>query len=799
VKLAFRRLLKSPGFAIIALITLALGIGVNTTAFTVLNRLLLKALPFPDSGRLVQVWSTSPKSESLPHSPGDYYDEKSQNTVFERMGVYYTYGSTSFAELGKPPILVNGIAVDCEFCPTMGIAATVGRTFTRYDQTNESDHHTQYIMLGNSFWREHFASDPTVVGRTVKLTGGQVIIVGVVSPAYDDPELFGRRVALWSLEAPDVQRNDHEHAWYQAAARLKPGVTLGQAQVQMTTIADRLAHDFPKSDAQRGLKVVPFPTSSIGDLGRDLTWMIMGLTLAVLLIACANLANLQLVRTTGRAREFAIRAALGASRGEAMRMLLTECLMLSMAGGILGLLFATWAKTYLAAYLSRDLPIDFHVLGFTFGASAVTGALFGMIPAWFASRADANAALKQSGRGASADRSRHRLRHGLIVAELALALILLTGAGYFIRGIRQISHRALGWRPENVLVGYVGLPERYGEQGSEKNRQFATRFRSDLLALPGIDQVTISQSSPAWGFRHAAFSIEGRPPPPEGQEPLAYRDEVSPGYLKTYGLRLLQGRDFTEADRKGGTEVAIINEAMAEKFWPGESPLGKRIRENDPAHPQWAEIIGVTNNITAGSDLYPPVTRFAYYLPYDQRASWPAFALHSAGDPRALEDRVRQVLAAIEPDVAISYMATAGDTMTSSLTTFTLVRRMLIEIAALGLLLAAVGIYGVVANLVSEQTHEVGIRMAVGAQSADVCWLFIRYGVRLALVGTAIGLAGSFALLRVLNQKVSIIPGDDPRVVIGVAILLALIALLACWLPAWRATKVDPVVALRTE
>ncbi len=799
MRFAFRQLLKSPGFTVVALITLTLGIGVNTTAFTVLNRLLLQPLPFPDPGRLVQVWATSPKWQYMRHSPGDYYDEKEGNTVFESMGVYYTPGNTSFSDLGQAPTIVRGIAVDADFCPVMGISAALGHTFTHYDQTNESDHHTQYIMLGNSFWRQHFGADPGVLGRTVRLTGGQVIIVGVVSPTCDDPGLFGQRTDIWSLEAPDVARNDHEHAWYQVAARLKPGITVEQAQAQMTTIAARLAHDYPKFEADRGLKVVKFPTDSVGELGRSMTWMVMGLTLAVLLIACANLANLQLVSTTGRAREFAIRVALGAPRGELMRMLLMECLMLSLAGGAFGLLIAKWANSYLAAFLARDMPLDPRVLAFTFALSALTGAVFGTFPAWLASRADANAALKQGGRGASTDRSRHRVRHGLIVAELALALILLTGAGYFIQGIRQISHRELGWRPENVLLGYVGLPNRYGDEGSDKNRAFGTRFRSDLLALPGVDQVAISGSSPAWGFRNVAFEIEGRPPGPKGQEPLAYRDDVSPGFLKTYGMRLLQGREFTDADRLGGPAVAIINSALAENYWPGENPVGKRIRETNTPHPEWIEIVGVTNDIVAGSDLYPPVTRFAFYLPYDQRARGPTFALHSANDPRILEDRVRHVLAAIEPDVAVSYMATAEETMASNISSFTLVRRMLTVIAGLGLLLAIVGIYGVIANLATERTQEVGIRMALGAQSGDVCWLFLGNGVRLALLGTGFGLLGSFGLIKILNSRVSIVPGDDPRVIIAGAALIVVVALVACWVPAWRATKVNPIVALRAD
>jgi predicted permease len=800
MRFALRQLLKSPGFTVVALVTLALGIGINTAAFTLLNRLLLQPLPFPDSRQLVQVWATSPRWQSEPNSPGDYQDEKEQNAVFERMGAYYMLDSASVADPGQPPVLLNGIAVDADFIRTMGISSSLGRCFTADDQKHEIAAHTQYIMLGNAYWRKHFGGDPNVLGRSIRLTGFPVTIVGVVSAAFDDPELFGHSLDIWSLDAPDANRNVRQAGWYQVVARLKPGVTIGQAQAQITAIAAMLAHDYPKTNAQRGLRVVRFPTDSVGDTGRNMTWMIMGLTLAVLLIACANLANLQLVRATGRAREFAIRSALGARRRELVGMLLTECLVLSLAGGALGLLIAKWANLYVSAFLNVDMPMDFQVIGFTIGVSAVTGALFASIPAWFASRSDVIVRLKQGGRAASTDRSRHRFRHSLIVAELALALTLLTGAGYFVRGIQRISERELGWRLENLLTGYIELPFRYGDYGSEKNREFGIRFRSDLLTLPGVDQVAVSGSSPAWGFRVVSFDVEGRTPTPQGQEPVAYTDDVSPGFLKTYGMRLLRGREFTDADRRESRGVAIINEAMANKFWPGESPVGKRIRESDESHGEWFEIVGVTNDIALSISLTPPSTRFAFYRPFDQHASRIlTFSLHSTGDPRALEDQVRHILAGIEPDIAISYLETAEETMTSHLSTFVLVRRMLVSIAILGLLLSATGIYGVIANLTSERTHEIGIRMALGAQSGDVCWLFLGNGLRVALLGAALGLLGSFGLIRILNSKVSIVPGNDPQVIIAGAFLIVIVALFACWLPARRATKVDPLVALRAE
>jgi putative ABC transport system permease protein len=787
MRFALRQLYKSPGFTVIALVTLALGIGINTTAFTVLNRLLLQSLPFADSGRLVQIWGTTPQYKFMPQAPGDYFDIKEHNTVFERVAVYYANSLASLADPGQPPEKATSVAVVADFFPMMGIVPSLGRTFT----ADEEAHHAPVVLLSNAYWRKHFGGDPHVLDT----------IVGVVPAEYDDPLLFGSPPDIWNLDQTDVNRNLRDKNWYQLAARLKPGVTIGQAQAEMTTLAAGLAHDFPRTNAQRGFNVIPFPTDSIGELGRNMTWLIMGLALVVLLIACVNLANLQLVRTTGRAREFAIRLALGASRTQLMRMLLAESLLLSLAGGAFGLLIAKWGNSYLAAFLNLDMPLDLRVIGFAFVASAVTGAIFGTLPALLASREDVNTALKQGSRGASADRSRHRLRNGLIVVELAMALILLSGAGYFIRGIQRISQRELGWRTENALFGYVALPhDGYGEQGDERSRIFGDRLRAELLALPGVDQAAIARGAPAWGFRGEQFTVEGRPPPLRGQEVFASTDTISPGYLGTYGMRLLQGRDFTDADRSGGSPVVIISESLAKQFWPGENPIGKRLGGTDPANPNWSEVVGVTIDVIGGSDLTPVGKHYAFYRPWAQGSHrFMSFSLHSAKDPRLLEDGVRHVMARLEPNVAITYMATAEESMASNLSVFTLVRRLLIEIAALGLLLSAVGIYGVIANLASERTQEIGIRMALGAQAADVRWLFLRGGIRLALVGTAIGLLGSFGLMNILDKKVAIVPGNDPWVVIGVALLLITVALLACWLPARRATKVNPLLALRAE
>jgi putative ABC transport system permease protein len=476
--------------------------------------------------------------------------------------------------------------------------------------------------------------------------------------------------------------------------------------------------------------------------------------------------------------------------------------MLSSVGGGLGLLLAVWGNRYLSAYLSLDMPINLRMVAFALAASMATGAAFGVAPAWFALRSDVNKGLKQEGRGTSVDRSRHRFRNGLIVAEITLALILLTGAGFFIRGIQRISNRELGWRPENLLVGTLSLSHgRFGEARDVRSANFAAQFKNDLQELPGVDQVAISQGSPAIGTHTTAFSIEGQPEPIAGHQPVANTDSITPGFLKTYGMRLLRGRDFTDGDRGDTRLVAIINESMAKRFWPGQDPIGKRIHEDVPTQNDlgWTEIVGVTNDIAIGGDL-TKAPAYTFYRPFAQNSNrFLVFTLHSRSDPRLLKDGVRRIFAKTEPDMVISLMATAEEINSWALSTFTFIRRMLVVIAAFGLLLSSVGIYGVTANLASERTREIGIRVALGAQPIDITSLFLRNGMRISFLGTAIGLLGSLALVKILVRKLAMLPGGDPLVFVTVCAILVGVSLTACWLPARRAAKADPLVALRAD
>jgi predicted permease len=797
---AWRQLLKNPAFTLIALGTLAVGIGVTTTSFTVLNRLLFRPSPYPEAARLVHISRTSVRDPNMvtPQTPGDFIDEREQNTVFEHMAAFSVNPMGSLLAPGQIAERSTAVSVSADYFQVMGIAPAVGRAFTPDDEAR----HAQVVVLSNAFWKKRFGGDSQALGQTLRFDGLPETVIGVLPATMDDPTLLGASVDIWKLDDFQVNRNHRETGWYHVVGRLKPGKSLAQAQAEMNTMGSRLALEYPKTNSGHSLNATPYHPAFENSLSQTITWLVMDLSGVVLLIACANLGNLQLARNTGRAREFAIRRSIGCSRGGLIRMLLAESLLLSLAGGALGLLFANWASSYVAASMGIAVPLNFRVVLFAFSVSALAAVIFGTFPAWVASRSDLNAAFRVGSHSATADRSRHRVRRVLIVVELAMTLLLLTGAGYFISGLRSLTHKTQGWSTDNVIFGTFSLShDRYGEEGDERSRVFSDRFRSDLLALPGVDQAVISRSFPmTLGSHGSGFLIEGHPAPIKGQEPLASPNWVTPGFFATYGMRVEQGRDFSEADRLKSERVAIVNHSMATKFWPGENPLGKRVGGTEPGDPNWCEVVGVVNDISGIGDSTSPQTQFEIYRPWAQSSGrYIAFAVHSTHDPRPLEGSVRKVLSNIEPDVAITSLGTIDEYMRSMLSSLETVSDSLVEISVLGLLLSFVGVFGVIANLASERVREIGIRMALGADASDVLWLFLRSGMRVALVGTGIGLLASCGLMVTLTKLLGAFPGNDPRVVIIVTVLLVGVSLLACWLPARRATQVDPVVALRAE
>jgi putative ABC transport system permease protein len=806
LKFAFRQLLKNPGFTAVAVLTLALGIGANTAMFSVLNAILFRALPYPGSDQLVRVYRTSPQSQSWSHSVPNFLDYQSQNNVFDRMAAF-TWLDFDLNEPGQPAERVRGMLASADLFPMLGVQPALGRMFT----SEEDRMNPTVAMLSHGFWMNHFGGDPNVIGRTLQLNRASVTIIGVMPAGFDYPLLWGR-VDLWRpIGFPPGMRQDvnRGNAWFQIAARLKPGVSLAQARAEMKAVAARSARDHPEKNAQTGLRVLPLGASSGDETSRRVTWMTMGLAAFVLLIACANLANLQFARAAGRAHEYAIRTALGAQRARLIRQLLTESLLLALIGGACGIMLALWCNSALGKHIivagqsGLALPLDLRVLGFALGVSVVTGVAFGLAPAWAASRADVNHNLKQTARGATADRSQHRLRHALIVAEIAMALVLLTGAGLFLRGLDRFTHRDPGWRVDGLLTGHITLPNSQYAR-NDGRRIFFERILERLVALPGVERAAVASSLPIERYSSGRrVVIDGQSQPPTGQEPLSAYQGVSPGYFETLGIRLLQGRSFTSSDNGSNSPaVVIINETMARSFWPNESPLGKRIAFEHPqtGFQRGIEVVGVVNDVRLSANLAQPETRLQAYRPVAQAMQGNlVIAIRSSSRPEGLTDALRRAVAELDPQLPVFEINTARQASARLLANYSLISKLLGGFALLGLLLAGLGIYGVIAGFVVERTNEIGIRFALGAQIRDILRLVLGLGLRLSLAGLLIGLIGAFGIECLLLSVVPELPSRDPVTLAVVGLTLIAVALVACWLPARRAMHVDPMEALRHE
>jgi predicted permease len=805
MKYALRQLAASPGFTIVALLTLALGIGVNTTAFTVLNRLMLQSLPFQEPQNLVQLWSTTARNGDNLVPPADYFDLQAQSTALTDMAAYSPWNQVSYAETGQAPIQVGAIYMTANFFPILGVKPQLGRTPTE----EETKKMAFVTLISDSFWRQHYNADPNVLGRTIRLNSRDSTIIGVMPASLEDPALFNGRPVIYYLDPVTHSRTVRTVGWDLVLARLKPGVKIEQAQEEMNVLAKRLAVAYPETNKDRGLKVTRYPTNQLGDKGEQLTWLTLALSGLVLLIACINLANLQLVRTTRRSQEIAIRLALGCPRGKLIGMFLLESMIVSVAGGVLGIGAAMWSNVFVARFLEMDLPLNWRVVAFTFFISLVTGALFGTVPAWLATRADAGAALKSGGRGATSDRSRHWLRQGLVVIELALALTLLAGAGFFISGIFRLTHRNLGWDTSHETIGALRLDQDHfwGEKNQARVLAFGDHALESMRAIPGVQAAALANASPSWGAQMMPFRVEGRPPPEKGEEQEAGYFSVSPGWFEVFGMHLIQGRKFTDADRADSAQVAIVSESMARKLWPGESALGQHVATFNPGSPhdalKWAEVVGVMSDFKGGSEFYNPnINNLKFIRPWAQDSDpvhGLVLCLRTTGPSAPAKEPLRKAIGLLLPDLALNYLATIEEDTANTYAFFNFLRRILVQIAVLGLLLAGVGIYGVVANLTSERTKEIGIRLALGAQPAGIVWLFVRNGLYLALAGAALGLGAAYGVVTILSRILPALPGKDPAFILGAALLLIAVALFACWLPARRTTKISPTVALRAE
>ena len=802
LRYAIRMMVSNRGFTAVAVLALALGIGANTVIFSVVNAVLLRSLPFPEPGRIVMVFESDLKKQSREAIAGaNFVDWRGQNQVFENIATYRqdTFSLTG----GDRPERAWGVVTTASLFPVLGVKPILGRVFQPDDENRGSG---RVAVISQSLWERRFASDPNVVGQKLTANGEPLTIIGVMPALFRFPEetdlwIPPRQSVPEHVLRPTVNMATNRDSHYlDAIASLKPGVTLEQARADMNAVALHIQEQNP-GEMDRGVSLVTLREYQIGDI-RPTLLILFGAVGFVLLIACANVANLLLARAATRHQEIAVRTALGANRLRLVRQLLTESLVLSVAGGGLGLLFAVWGIAPLTALMpanmpgAKDMRVDGKVLGFTLGVSLVTALVFGLVPALQATKSDLNESLKEGGRGGTAGAHRSRARSLLVVSEIALSLVLLIGAGLMIKSFIRLEQVNPGFETRNVLTMRLSLPAAQYPDG-RRRAAFFQQVVERIGALPVAQSVAaISRLPLTPGNSSRSFEIEGSPNDSSGDGPSADYRVISSDYFQALGIPLLNGRAFTEQDNGDAPPTAIINETAARRYWPNEDPLGKRLRieSDDP----WMEIVGVVGNVKhVGLDSQ---SKAELYMPY-LKDPWPfmTVVVRSASNPKILADAMRNEVWAVDKDLPVPDIKTMDDLLSGSVARRRFNMMLLGIFAAIALVLAAVGIYGVMSYSVTQRTHEIGIRMALGAKQSDVVKLVVGQGITLTLIGVGLGLAGALALTRVLASLLFEVGTTDPATFIAISILLTGVALGACFVPARRAAKVDPMIALRYE
>jgi predicted permease len=815
IRYGFRQLIKHPAFTIIAILTLALGIGANTAIFSVVNAVLLKPLPFPEPEQLIAIGMTDTRQKGETNlnslSYPDFFDFRDQNRTLASSAVYRDRSFALSGEEGATSL--RGQKVSAEFFDVIGIKPAIGRAFVRDDEQGGGGPGGFKVIISHDFWQKHFGADPNVVGRTIVLDRRQYTVSGVMPAGFQFP-ISNDAIDFYVTIAEDAanpdgslpatkQRGNHS---LQAVARLKPGATVAQAQADLAAIAAALTKQFPESNTHFGVLVKPLREEMIGDV-RTALYILFGAVVCVLLIANANVANLLLARASARGKEIALRAAMGASRTRIIRQLLTESVLLSGLGGIAGLLLAQWGTEALIKTVPQNIPristiqLDASVLVFTLLVSLLTGVIFGLVPAWQASHVDLNSSLKSGTRTGGGGEGKGRIRNALIMAEVALALVLLISAGLLIQSFARLGRVQTGLRSDRLLTARIGLPD-VAYPKNENVIAFYDQFLPKVRAIPGVESASAILPLPLSGSNMVTSFDSEDNPLPEGQRPGAPVRIIATDYFKTTGIPIRQGRVFDDRDQYQSAPVVIVNERFVQKFFPGKNVIGKRIQPGfsaDDSGEKWREIIGVVGNVKHlnlknedSPEMYLPRTQ----IPIGVMS---VVIRTSVSNPNAITNSLRKELAALDATIPLTSVRVFDEYISRSLARPRFNTLLLSIFAGTALVLTAIGIYGVMAYSVSQRTSEIGIRIALGAGKSSIFRLIVGQAMTLVAISLVVGVAGAFAATRLLNSLLFGVGASDPVTFIGIVLLVSAVAFIAAWLPARRATRVNPIIALRAE
>jgi len=798
----FRQLRKNRGFTAVAVITLALGIGANTTIFSTVNAMLLRPFPFPKLDRIVTIWETVPKQnvDRLSAAPANFRDWSEQSKGFERLAAVQSWDANLTG--GNVAEHVEGFRVTSEFFTLLGMPMHLGRSIGSADFQPGA---APVVVVDYGFWQQHLGSDPMIVGKELLLNGEKFTVAGITSQDFDFPP----GAKIWTpLNLNDTQKADRENHSLIVHGRLEDGVSISQAQANLQGIAARLAQRYPSTNTGHEVSV----KNTVEDMAygsRQFVLVLMGAAAFVLLLCCANVANLQLARAFARQKEIALRTALGATRWHIGRQLLAESVLLALLGSAGALLLARWGL----AAMSRNIPpfivehiaglkhmqVDSRVFLFTLAVAIATGMITGLAPAWHLSRPNLNDTLKEGGRSSNLSGGRYRLRTLLVISEIALSLVLLVGAGTMVKGFQAMVASNMGFDRSHVLTFRVALPqEKYGDK--DRIRGYYERVLRELAALPGVESAACLTSLPSgWSWNWVEFAAEGKPPAVPGEAPAAISQVVSPGFFSALRVPLRRGRLLSEQDGRDAPPVAVVSEEMAHQNWPGQDPLGKHIRMGRPAAAEpWRTIVGIVGDVRPNPIDHSPAP--TVYLPLAQEPELSsAFVVRTSGDPLALAGAVNSQMRAVDPDQPSYDVRSLEQVLSDSLSGIEQSARMMLVFGFTALALAGAGIFAVMAYSVTQRTHEIGVRMALGARRIDVLRLVVGFALKMAAVGLAIGLSLAGLLTHALSSALFGVVQTDIATSAILTCLLAAVAATAAYIPARRAAHIDPMVALRYE